>query len=101
MVVRGDRAVITRPGAVERRGEVSGVAAVVRGLGFQVSSIEGPATLDGGDVLKIGEIAYVGVGGRSSEDAGAQLAAGLGMAVETVPVAKVLHFLRHVRLEQE
>lgn len=91
MVVRGDRAVIARPGALERRGEVAAAAALVLELGYQVTSIEGPATLDGGDVLKIGDTAYVGVGDRTSEEACSQLAAGLGMSVEPVPVAKVLH----------
>lgn len=91
MVVRGGRAVIARPGAPERRGEVVAAEKVVRDLGYETVMIEGPATLDGGDVLKIGETAYVGVGGRTSEDACRQLAEGLAMAVEPVSVSKVLH----------
>ena len=91
MVVRGDYAVIARPGAPERMGEVTAAEAAVRDLGYRVTTIEGPATLDGGDVLKIGDVAYVGVGGRTSEAACDQLADGLAMAVEAVPVSKVLH----------
>ncbi len=91
MVVHGDRVVIARPGAPERRGETAAAERTIRDLGYSVSAVTQPATLDGGDVLKIGKTAYVGVGGRTSEDACAQLADGLGMAVEPVPVTKVLH----------
>ena len=91
MVVNGDRAVIARPGATERRGEVPAAESVIRELGYDVATISEPATLDGGDVLKIDGVAYLGVGGRSTPDAVAPLAEGLGMPVVPVPVRSVLH----------
>ena len=84
------RAVVTRPGADERRGETAGADAAVRELG-EVLRIEAPDTLDGGDVLKIGERFYVGVGGRTTRGACKQLAALLDVEVVPVPVTKVLH----------
>lgn len=91
VVIAGDRAVLCRPGAPQRRGEVAGVSAAVDGLSLQVAHIAAPATVDGGDVLKIGSRCYVGVGGRTTADGCTQLAAGLAMAVVPVPITKVLH----------
>lgn len=84
------RAVVTRPGADERRGETAGAEAAVRELG-EVLRIQAPDTLDGGDVLKIGERFYVGVGGRTTRGACAQLGSLLDVEVIPVPVTKVLH----------
>lgn len=91
MVVSGDRAVVARPGAPERRGEIPAAEAAIRALGLDVSVIGAPATLDGGDVLKIDGVAYLGIGGRTTVDAVEPLSRGLGMPVEPVPVQSVLH----------
>lgn len=84
-------AVVTFPGAVQRRGELLGAEAALRDLGADVLHIEPPDTLDGGDVLKIGERFYVGVGGRSTRGACDQLAALLRVEVIPVATTKVLH----------
>jgi dimethylargininase len=63
-------------------------------LGLDIQRIFEPATLDGGDVLKIDRTAYVGVGGRTNTAAVSQLTAlldPLGWNVAPVPVTKVLH----------
>lgn len=84
-------AVVTFPGAVERRGEILGAEAAARELGANVVHIEPPDTLDGGDVLKIGDRFYVGVGGRTTLGACEQLAQLLRVRVIPVPTTKVLH----------
>jgi dimethylargininase len=94
VVMYGDRAVITRPGADARKPETSGTASVLRGLGYDVVSIDAPGTLDGGDVLKHGGAVWVGLGGRTNRAGLEQLAAHLGpygARVVGVPVSKVLH----------
>jgi dimethylargininase len=94
VVVHHDLAVLTRPGAPQRRGEVPGVEAGIRAAGYRVARIEDPGTLDGGDVLKVGDTVYVGRGGRTNAAGAAQLAAhlsGLGATVIEVPLTKVLH----------
>ena len=94
VVMYGDRAVITRPGADERKPETAGTSAVLRGLGYDVVSIESPGTLDGGDVLKHGGTVWVGTGGRTNRSGVDQLTAHLapyGVRVVAVPVSKVLH----------
>lgn len=94
VVVIGDLAVLTRPGAPERRGEVAGTREALDGLGLQVAEITAPGTLDGGDVLQVGDRVYVGRGGRS-DDAGiarlAALAATRGRTVVPVGLGAVLH----------
>lgn len=62
LVVLGDLAVLTSPGAISRRGEVVSMAAALERLpGLDVEQIPGPATLDGGDVLVVGRTVYVGL----------------------------------------
>lgn len=94
VVMFDDLAVITRPGAEARRGETDGTVAAVTALGYDLAHIEPPATLDGGDVLKIGTTVYVGQGGRSNADGIASLGALLAahdISVIAVPVSKALH----------
>jgi dimethylargininase len=85
------RAVITRPGAAARRDETPAVEQVLAGLGVPATRIEAPGTLDGGDVLKIGDRFYAGVGGRTNLAGIRQLGELLEVEVEPVPVTKVLH----------
>src|SRR5215469_6189797 len=54
VVVHGDLAVISRPGADERKPEIAGTEATLASLGYRIARIEHPGTLDGGDVLKHG-----------------------------------------------
>jgi dimethylargininase len=94
VVMFGDRAVITRPGADERKPEITAVASVLGDLGYDVVSIAAPGTLDGGDVLKHGDTVWVGLGGRTNKPGIDQLAAFLEpyrAHVVAVPVEKVLH----------
>lgn len=94
VVVHGDLAVIARSGAPERRGETAGVEAAVRDLGLRVAHVEAPGTLDGGDVLRSGGTAYVGLGGRTNGAGIHQLANLLRefeIRVQAVPVERVLH----------
>ena len=98
VVVLGDLAVITRPGADARKPETAATEETLTGLGYRIARIEAPGTLDGGDVLKHvagdGTTVWVGVGGRTNAEGVAQLAAHLeplGARVVAVPTTKVLH----------
>ena len=93
VVLRGV-AVLTRPGAPQRRPEVDSMASTLDELGLNTHRIEAPAILDGGDVMAVGDTVYVGLGGRTDGDGARQLGEALapaGMAVVTVPLSKVLH----------
>jgi dimethylargininase len=94
VVVFDDLAVLTRPGAASRRGEVQSIRPVIQELGLEIASIEAPGTLEGGDVLKVGRTAYVGASSRTDASGIAQLRSLIeprGWSVRTVPVTKVLH----------
>jgi dimethylargininase len=94
MVVFADLAVISRPGAQERRPEIDAAEDAVRARGYRIAHIEAPGTLDGGDVLKHGDTVWVGEGGRTNAEGIAQLRAllgPLGAEVVAVPLTKVLH----------
>jgi dimethylargininase len=94
MVVFGDLAVIASPAADSRRGEIPSAAAAVEQQGYRMARIEPPGTLDGGDVLKVGDTVYVGSSGRTNIAGIAQLRALLepmGAAVQAVPLTKALH----------
>ncbi|MEU7577189.1 dimethylargininase [Streptomyces sp. NPDC041068] len=94
VVVFRNVALIARSGAASRRGEAPGVEEAVVRLGCSVNRVREPGTLDGGDVLKVGDTIYVGRGGRTNADGVRQLRAAfepLGAQVVAVPVAKVLH----------
>lgn len=94
VVMYGDLAVLARPGADARKPEVAGTAGVLRELGYRITTIEAPGTLDGGDVLKHEDQVWVGLGGRTNPMGAAQLRRALqpmGANVHTVPVSTVLH----------
>jgi dimethylargininase len=94
MVVYKNVAVISRPGADTRRAEVLDAEKTVESLGYSLNRIRPPATLDGGDVLKVGSTVYVGRGGRTNALGVGQLRAilsPLGAKVATVPIESVLH----------
>jgi len=94
VVIFGEVAVLTRPGAESRQAEVEPVRASVSSLGLELHQITDSGTLDGGDVLKAGSTVYVGRGGRTNAEGIRQLRAivsPLGYTVIAVPVEKVLH----------
>jgi dimethylargininase len=96
VVVFRNVAVITNPGVDSRKPELVGAEAAVKELGCSINRIHAPGTLDGGDVLKIGDTIYVGSGGRTNADGLRQLRSILGplgakIIAIPVPVHKALH----------
>jgi dimethylargininase len=92
-VVTEELAVVTRPGAPSRRPETPSVARALAPY-RRLAHMAEPATLDGGDVIRLGRRLFVGRGSRTNE-AGAEalrsLLAPLGYTVEAVPVSGCLH----------
>ena len=94
-VVLGDRALLTRPGAPSRAEEPERLLPALAALVADVQRMTPPATLDGGDVLRLDRTLVVG-GSRRTNRAGVEQLArfarscGLEVAVATVPDG-VLH----------
>ena len=94
LVMIGSTAVVTRPGVESRATEVDAAEQTARELGLRIERIVEPGTLDGGDVLAIGTVLYVGRGGRTNAEGIRQLraiAGRHGREVVAVPVTKALH----------
>jgi len=92
-IIVGDHAVISRLGHPTRRGEESAIADVLAGCKALVR-VEAPGTIDGGDVMAVGDHFFIGLTGRTNEAGAAQLAAvarKCGMTSSTVPIDKWVH----------
>lgn len=68
-------AVITRPGAVSRGGEIDEIKSVLRDHYSHVREIQNPGTVDGGDVCEADRQFFIGVSHRTNEAGAKQLAA--------------------------
>jgi dimethylargininase len=69
-----DRCVIlTRPGAMVRRGEVALIAPAISELRSEIRQIEFPGTLDGGDICQAGAHFFIGLSERTNQDGAKQL----------------------------
>ena len=90
-------AILTRPGANSRLGEVAAMRAVLRGFHPALAEIESPGTLDGGDICETETVFYLGLSQRSNQDGVRQLAAHLGRAgypstvIDVRAMSSILH----------
>ncbi len=92
-VVLGRVAVVTLPGAVERRGETAAVAEAMSRY-LELEWIAAPGTLDGGDVMIMDRTLYVGRSKRTNDhgiDQLRQIAVAQGLDVIPVAVHGALH----------
>jgi dimethylargininase len=92
-VVLDEIAVVTRPGAMPRRGEAIAMEPVLA-RHREIARIEAPGTVDGGDVLLAGRRAFVGLSQRTNR-AGAEQLGGIlaahGFGWSVVAVGEGLH----------
>jgi dimethylargininase len=92
-VVVNEVAVMTRMGAPSRRGESASLAHALERF-RPVHWMREPATLEGGDVLRIGPAFFAGVSARTNPEGISQLAAALepfGYSVTPVAIRGCLH----------
>ena len=92
-IVTSEVAVITRPGAISRRGEENEIAKIISGF-RKTERIVSPGTVDGGDVLRAEGHFYIGISGRTNREGARQLAsilAGYGFSSSEVNVGSGLH----------
>jgi dimethylargininase len=93
-VVLDEVAILCRLGAESRRGEATAVERALR-RHRDVECIEPPATLEGGDVLRVGRTLLVGLSSRTiaaGVEQLAEIAGRRGYSVRAIPVTGCLHF---------
>jgi dimethylargininase len=71
-LVLDECAILTNPGAESRRPEVASIKEALAPF-REIYTILPPGTLDGGDVLRVGNTLYVGLSGRTNQQAIEQL----------------------------
>lgn len=67
-------AILTRPGAVSRRGEVALIREALAGHFPSLKAIESPGTVDGGDVCRAESHVFIGISERTNDEGARQLA---------------------------
>ena len=102
-IVVPEVAVLTRPGADSRRGEVEFIADSLARL-RNLEVISEPGTLDGGDVLIVGRHCVVGLSERTNREGAEMLGeilAGYGYRTDIIDVTEALHFKSNVNFLDE
>jgi dimethylargininase len=97
-IVTSKGAILTRPGAPSRAGEVTALGAALARWFPNPERITAPGTVDGGDVCEAGEHFFIGVSRRTNEEGAAQLAAWLekrGFGSSLVDIRKLTGMLHH------
>jgi len=90
-------AVLTRPGAASREGEVEAIRPSILPFFPEPKTIEAPGTVDGGDICEAGNHFFIGLSHRTNEEGARQLAAhlaGFGYTSSTIdvrPMTTILH----------
>ena len=74
-LITGRGAIVTRPGAESRRGEVESVREALIELTPSLGEIEEPGTVDGGDICEINDRFLIGISARTNEEGARQLSA--------------------------
>lgn len=95
-VITRNCAIITNPGAPSRKGEVQFMAKVLKGFfpEDRIEFIRSPGTLEGGDVMMVGDHFYVGLSARTNQEGIDQFLSILrrhGLSGSHVPLREVLH----------
>ncbi|MBS0438073.1 MAG: N(G),N(G)-dimethylarginine dimethylaminohydrolase [Proteobacteria bacterium] len=67
-------AILTRPGAASRAGEVAAIEPVLRGKFERTHAIVAPGTVDGGDICQAGNHFFIGISERTNAEGARQLA---------------------------
>ncbi|HJX90451.1 MAG TPA: arginine deiminase-related protein [Pyrinomonadaceae bacterium] len=90
-------AIITRPGAETRRGEITSIERELATSFKEIRSIHEPGTLDGGDICEVDEHFFIAISARTNEAGARQFAEILAefgftsAVIDVRPVKSILH----------
>lgn len=98
-IVSGRSAMLTRPGAPSRAGEVASLGAALGEWFPELAQITTPGTVDGGDVCEVDRHFFLGISERTNAEGAAQLAAWLERqgAPSSVIDIRSMHSLLHLK----
>ncbi len=88
-IVTARGAILARPGAPSRAGEVASLAAALRPWFPELDAITAPGTVDGGDICEAGEHFFIGRSARTNAEGAAQIAewlAGRGFGSSVIDI---------------
>jgi dimethylargininase len=97
-IVTSRGAILTRPGAPSRAGEVAALGVALGRWFPELDRITAPGTVDGGDVCEAGDHFFIGVSHRTNEAGAAQLAAWLaarGFSSSLIDIRSISGMLHH------
>jgi len=87
-------AMIAKPGAPSRKGEEKEIIEVIKKFYNDIEYIKKPGTLEGGDVMMVGDHFYVGLSKRTNREGAKQLIKALkkyGMSGSIIEMSEMLH----------
>ena len=87
-------AIITRPGAPSRRGEVNEMEYILKQKFNNIEAIVAPGTIEGGDIMMVGDHYFIGLSERTNLEGARQIIKILkkyDMSGSTISLKKVLH----------
>jgi dimethylargininase len=88
-------AIIMRPGALSRRGEVDSMQAVIQKYYPSVERVTAPGTVEAGDIMMVENDFYIGLSERTNRDGAQQVVdflSKVGYRGQIVHVGDMLHF---------
>ena len=88
-VLTSRSAILTRPGADSRLGEVTAIGEAIQPFYSVIHEIQAPGTLDGGDICEAGSHFFIGISHRTNEEGARQLGkflAAEGFTTSTVDI---------------
>ncbi len=93
------QAVLTRPGAGSRSGEVEAIAPTIRHFYPMAAQLTAPGTLDGGDICEAGTHFFLGLSHRTNDEGAHQLAGHLAREGYTASSVDVRHMTSILHLK--
>lgn len=91
-VLTSAAAILARPGAASRQGEVGGIREAVQRFYSDPHEIQAPGTLDGGDICEAGSHFFIGLSHRTNEEGArhiGQFLASQGFTSSTVDIRRM------------
>ena len=95
-ILTPNAAILTRPGASSREGEVAAIRPILERFCARILTIDPPGTVDGGDICEAEDHFFIGLSLRTNEEGARQLAAhlnALGYTASTIDIRSMTTIL--------